>query len=181
MQVESVSCNNCGAPLEVGISTHYVTCGHCGSRLTIKRTGSSAFTETLEKLDQKADVMAEQLAELRYNAELERIDREWEQERQTFLTTDKRGNKHEPSTAGGIIGAIILIAFGLFFAITSGTMGAPALFPCAGVAFSGFGVFLMIAGPKRAGEFQRAKASYQRRRAAVTVDQFRLPGGREAS
>lgn len=181
MQVESVNCNKCGAPLEVSASTNYVTCSHCGSRLAIKRTGTSSFTETLEKLDQKTDAMAQQLAELRHHAELERIDREWELERQSFLSTDKQGNKHEPSAAGGIIGGIILIVFGLFFAISSGTMGAPGLFPCAGIAFAGFGVFLMIAGPKRAGEFQRAKEAYQRRRVSVTVEQFLVTDDRDAS
>jgi hypothetical protein len=180
MQVESVNCNNCGAPLEVGAATRFVTCAHCGTRLAVKRTASSAFTETLDRLDQKTDVMARQLAELRHHAELERIDREWEQERQGFLTTDKQGNKHEPTAAGGIIGGLILIVFGLFFAVSSGSMGAPGLFPCAGLAFVGFGVFLLIAGPKRAREYEQAKEAYRRRRAAVTVDQFHLTDDREA-
>lgn len=172
MPVESVSCNNCGAPLEVGPGTNYVTCGHCGSRLAVKRTGSSLYTEILEKLDQKTDAMARQLAELRYHAELERIDREWEQERQGFLTTDKRGNKHEPTTAGAILGGVILIGGGLFFAIVSGNIGAPFFFPLFGLAFAGVGVYLLVTGPARARQYQQAQAEYRRRRNAVTPEQF---------
>jgi DNA-directed RNA polymerase subunit RPC12/RpoP len=172
MQVESVSCNNCGAPLEVGAGTNYVTCGHCGSRLAVKRTGSSLYTELLEELDRKTDTMARHLAELRYHAELERIDREWEQQRQGFLTTDKRGNKHEPTTAGAILGGVVLIGGGLFFAIVSGNIGAPFFFPLFGLAFAGFGVYLLITGPAKAQEFQRAREAYDRRRAAVMPEQF---------
>lgn len=176
MRVESVSCNNCGAPLEVEAGTTSVTCGHCGSRLAVKRTGSSLYTELLEKIDQKTDAMARQLAELRHHAELERIDREWEQERQGFLTTDKRGNTHEPTTAGAILMGVILIGFGLFFAVTSGGIGAPFIFPLVGLGFAGFGVFMLVAGPAKAREYQRAQEAYRRRRAAVTPEQFLDPG-----
>jgi DNA-directed RNA polymerase subunit RPC12/RpoP len=177
MPVESVSCNNCGAPLEVSASTNYVTCGHCGSRLAIKRTASAVYTELLEKLDQKTDVMARQLAELRYHAELERLDREWEQQRRGFLTKDKHGNLHEPTTAGAVLGGVVMIGFGLFFAVASGGMGAPFLFPLVGLGFAGFGAYLLITGPVKAREFQKAQAEYHRRRAAVTVDQFLPPDG----
>jgi DNA-directed RNA polymerase subunit RPC12/RpoP len=172
MRVESVSCNNCGAPLEVGVGTNYVTCGHCGSRLAVKRTGSSAYTELLEEIDQKTDTMARHLAELRHHAELERIDREWEQERQGFLTADKHGNKHEPTTEGALLGGVVLIGFGLFFAITSGSMGAPFFFPLVGLGFAGYGVYLLVTGPAKAREFLRAREAYHRRRAEVTPDQF---------
>ena len=172
MRVESVSCNNCGAPLEVGAGTNYVTCGHCGSRLAVRRTGSSAYTELLEEIDQKTDVMARQLAELRHHAELERIDREWEQERRGFLTTDKRGNTHEPTTAGAILVGVVFVGFGLFFAVTSWNMRAPCLFPVVGLGFAGLGAYFVIAGPAKAKEYQRAQEAYRRRRAAVTPDQF---------
>jgi DNA-directed RNA polymerase subunit RPC12/RpoP len=172
VQIDSVSCNNCGAPLEVGAGTNYVTCGHCGSRLAVKRTGSSVYTELLEKIDQKTDAMARQLAELRHHAELERIDREWEQERQGFLTTDKHGNTHEPTTAGAILMGVLLIGFGLFFAVTSGGIGAPFIFPLVGLGFAGFGVYLLVTGPAQAREFQRAQEAFHRRRAAVTPEQF---------
>ncbi|HET6573820.1 MAG TPA: hypothetical protein VFG68_09480 [Fimbriiglobus sp.] len=172
MPVESVSCNNCGAPLEVGPWTNYVTCGHCGSRLVVKRTGSSLYTEILEEIDRKTDAMARQLAELRYNAELERIDREWEHERQGFLSTDKHGNKHEPNTFVAIFFGVVLIGFGLFFAVTAGSIGAPFFVPLFGLAFSGFGVYILVTGPAKAREFQLAREAYHRRRNSLTPEQY---------
>jgi DNA-directed RNA polymerase subunit RPC12/RpoP len=172
MQVETVACNNCGAPLEVGLGTNYVTCAHCGSRLTVKRAPTSVYTELLEKLDHKTDAMARQLAQIAYQNELWRIDREWEQEREGYLTTDKRGNKSEPTTAGALFGGVILIGFGLFSAVTAGSIGAPFIFPLAGLLFAGFGVYLLLFGPARARQFQQAREAYRRRRAAVTADRF---------
>ena len=67
---------------------------------------------------------------------------------------------------------VILIGFGLFFAVTSGGIGAPFIFPLVGLGFAGFGVFMLIAGPAKAREFQRAQEAYRRRRAAVTPEQF---------
>jgi hypothetical protein len=176
MQIESVSCNNCGAPLDVGARTNFVTCGQCGSRLAIKRTESSLYTELLGKIDQKTDTMARHLAELRYHAELEKLDREWEQEKQGFLTTDKSGNKHEPTIASAILGGVICIGFGLFFAVVSSNIQAPFIFPVVGLGFAGFGVFLLIAGPSRAREYQRAQEAYRRRRDGLTPEQFHDPG-----
>ena len=49
MELISVSCNHCGAPLEVPPGANYVTCAHCGSRLAVKRTGSAVYTELLER------------------------------------------------------------------------------------------------------------------------------------
>ncbi len=183
MQIESVNCNSCGAPLEVGATTKFVTCVHCGSRLAIKRTASSAFTETLEKLDQKTDAMAQQLAELRFHAELEKIDREWEQERQSFLTTDKQGGKHEPNAAAGMIGGAIAAGFGLIWTIAAFSMttvfsdggGAPVIFNCFplfGLLFIGMGIWMFIKAPSAAANYDKAKADYRRRREALSLDQF---------
>ena len=41
VKVDSVACNHCGAPLQVGSGTRFVTCAHCGSQLEVHRTGSS--------------------------------------------------------------------------------------------------------------------------------------------
>lgn len=172
MRVEAVSCNKCGAPLEVGAGTNFVTCAHCGSRLAVKRTGSSLFTEMMEQLDQKTDAMARQLAELRHHAELERIDREWEQERRQYLTTTKDGQTHEPNAIGAVVMGVVVIGFGLLFSVTSGSMGAPFFFPVVGLFFCGLGVYLIVMGPKQAQRFRAAQEAYRRRRAAVSVEQF---------
>lgn len=164
MELTSVNCNNCGAPLEVAAGTNFVTCGHCGSRLAVKRTGSSAYTELLEKLDQKTDAMAEQLAEIVRQNELERIDREWEREQQRYMITTKHGARHEPNAVGGMVMAVVMAVFGVFWIGFTASMGAPGFFPAFGVIFIivaiGSGVWQM----NKASEYEAAKTAYQRRR-----------------
>jgi hypothetical protein len=190
VEVLSVACNNCGAPLEVAPATNFVTCKHCGSQLAIRRTGSSLYTELLEKLDRRTEGMSDQLAEIAYRAELERIDREWDEERRAYLVRDKHGNTHEPNALGAKISAAIAIVFGLFFSAVScnmvGPMGdgpglAAGVVPLFGLAMAGYGVYLLVGGSDRARRYEAARKAYQQRRQEVTVDQFRHrdegPGG----
>jgi hypothetical protein len=51
-------------------------------------------------------------------------------------------------------------------------MGAPFFLPLVGLGFAGYGVYLLVTGPAKAREFQRAREAYHRRRAEVTPDQF---------
>jgi DNA-directed RNA polymerase subunit RPC12/RpoP len=51
MQLESITCNHCGAPLDVPDAANFVKCNHCDSRLAIKRTQSTTYTEELAGLD----------------------------------------------------------------------------------------------------------------------------------
>jgi DNA-directed RNA polymerase subunit RPC12/RpoP len=167
VEITSVNCNNCGAPLEVAPGTNFVTCQHCGSRLAVKRTGSSAYTELLEKLDQKTDVMAEQLAELVRQNEVERIDREWEQERQQYMISGKDGHKHEPNAVGGVVMAVVMSGFGLFWMIGAASAGAPGPFPLFGLLFIGAAIFFGYKSVTASTQLADAKARYERRRRAA--------------
>ena len=80
MPVVSVSCNHCGAPLEVAESPRFVTCRHCGSRLKIEHGQGAAYTEVLEELQATQREMADDIETLRLQNELERVDREWSDE-----------------------------------------------------------------------------------------------------
>ena len=61
-KILGVNCNHCGATLEVDAQTRFVTCGYCHSRLAIQRTGSSVFTEVLEKFEHETGQIAGNLA-----------------------------------------------------------------------------------------------------------------------
>ena len=50
MKILSLTCNHCGAPLEVPAKARFVTCTFCSSRLKITQEGNAAFTELLETL-----------------------------------------------------------------------------------------------------------------------------------
>ena len=51
--------------------------------------------------------LSDQLAEVRYQNELTRIDREWEIARQQYLVADRYGHRHVPTVGMGIGTAVI--------------------------------------------------------------------------
>src|SRR5262245_17968658 len=97
--------------------------------------------------DAVAGKLGEQLSEVRYQNELERIDREWAIEKEKYTVADKHGRRHIPTTGAGIATAAIGGVFGLFwtimaFGITSGAPGegpfqlAKVFFPLFGIVFT---------------------------------------------
>ena len=166
MEIVSVNCNSCGAPLDVGAGTKFATCIHCGARLAIKRGESAAYTEILENLDRKTDAIAEQLAEITRQNELERIDREWDQEREKYLTTHKNGSRTEPSASGGIVMAAIAGTLGLIWTGMAFSMGAGG-FALFGLVIAGFAVFIGINMVNAATKYEAAQTRYRKRRASV--------------
>src|SRR5438045_5577549 len=154
MEVQTLSCNNCGAPIDVPPQANFATCAHCGSRLAVRRTDSVAYTEVLGRIDKTTSHMSEDLQTLRQESELERIDREWQIEREQFMQRGRDGSSSVPSNSGtvvAVIGAVGAIVFALFwiamassivgFGFATGFGGGPfnlaACFPL-------FGVFLII-------------------------------------
>ncbi len=125
MDLMPVTCNNCGAALQVPESARFVTCRYCHSQLQINRTESSITTEVLQRIDQKTTAMADDLHALRRDAEIERLDREWKQKRDSYLIRGKNGNVSTPTVSGGIIGAIVMGAFGIFWTIMAYNITAP--------------------------------------------------------
>lgn len=177
MQATSVSCNHCGAALDVGPGARFATCGYCGSRLEIHRTVSAVYTEVLDRLDQRTEQIAEDVDALRRHAELEALDREWQLRREGMMTKGKDGKLHRPTAAVGLIGAVVMGAFGLLWTIVAGGiagtasgMGAPSVFmvfPLFGVVFIVAAVGTGISTVVKAGEYQRAEEAYQKRRAEL--------------
>lgn len=98
MSTLPVNCNRCGSAVNVGPDTRYVTCSHCRTPLVVVRTATSVFTDRAAR-----------------QKELERIDREWEEEKQQHHTwSDKNGGRRtndellEPAI---IISGIVGLAF----------------------------------------------------------------------
>src|SRR4051794_21535805 len=134
--------------------------------------------------DAVAEKLGEQLAETRYQNELERIDREWQIEREKYMVPDRFGRRHVPTVGGGLTGAVVIGVFGVFWTIMafSITSGAPdegpfglvkVFFPLFGVVFTVFGVYMGIQAAGKAEAYNRAFAAYQARRAGVKREDFR--------
>lgn len=155
MKLISLSCNHCGAPLEVPEKAKFVTCGFCDARLQIAHTGSSYYTEVMEAVDD----IREDVAALKRHAELERLDREWEQRRAELSVTDKHGRIHRPDSIGMTVGGIGAAAFGVVWTVIAGAMFPPmALF---GIIFVAVAVVSVVRTRGKAAEYQQAYAQYQ--------------------
>jgi hypothetical protein len=139
--------------------------------------------------------LTEQLAEVRYQNELARIDREWEIEREQYMMTDKYGNRQVPTPGMSLVMAVVIGIFGIgwtimAFSITSsgpqegGFEVFSCLFPLFGIVFTCVGIGVGINAYAKAQKYQEALAAYQRRRAQVRPGQFdaqpeRDPGPRD--
>lgn len=132
METLSVRCNHCGAPLQIGNGTRFVTCQFCQSNLEVKRTDGSVFTEEVVKIAENTGRMAESLEVIELQNEIERLDREWARKEAGYISHGKN-RPHWPSSS------LFGLAFGIFFACV-----------CFGMAFvmsniAGMGVFAIVA------------------------------------
>jgi hypothetical protein len=166
MKLETLRCNHCGGPLTVPESANFVTCNHCHSQLAIRRTDSTTFTEELGEIKSNQKQMMDQLAQLERQNRIEQVDREWERERENYLTTDKNGRRSAPSEAGAILGGVIAVGFGIFWTMMASSMNAGPM-PIFGLLFICFGIGVAIYGYNKAKDYRAAQRRYQRRRSEV--------------
>jgi hypothetical protein len=167
MGTQAVSCNNCGAPLEVGEQTRYATCAFCGSQLGIHRSGNAVYSEVLERISRDTADIADDVEVIRLQNELERLDREWLLEREQHMMRGKHGRTYRPSRAGGVVAAVVMGGFGVLWTGLAVSMGAPFFFPLFGLVFIGFAVFVCISSVTKAGAYARGEQTYQARRDEV--------------
>jgi hypothetical protein len=169
-QVISVSCNHCGAPLDLPPGTHYATCQHCGAKLQVHMSGGAAYTELLESIDTRTKQIAEDVEAIRKQGEIERLDREWARHRALYLVQDRRGNVAMPGSAGSLIGAGSAAVGGVIWTIFVASIGAPWFFCLFGVVFIIIAVAGGMNGMMKASQYEQALRRYeaQRRRIAAS-------------
>ena len=162
MKLLALSCNHCGAPMEVPPKTKFVTCDYCQSRLAVHRSGGAAYTEVLEALDERTQQIAEDVEIIKLQNKLERLDREWMDNRAELMIRGKDGQLRVPDKAGSSVMVALVVAFGVVWTIVAGAMFAPmAIF---GLIFIAFAVWGGISGFQKAEDYQRRQRSYQTRR-----------------
>jgi DNA-directed RNA polymerase subunit RPC12/RpoP len=171
MEMISVRCNHCGAPLEVGDQTRFVTCQFCHSQLEVKRTDSTVFTEEIREIAQTTKRMTGQLEVIELQNEIERLDREWMAANP--VSFDKHGR---PISQPGPVGSIIGLVFAVIFAIVCfsmagavGSIGGGGLFSVVPVGMGIFAIGAAILGMVKSGNHQTAREDYERRRAGLVA------------
>lgn len=174
MRLEELTCNSCGAPLEVPETANFVTCNHCSKQLAVRRTEDVTYTETLGRLAQQTEELTERLDDLSSHHQVEALDREWELEREKYMITHKNGSRDIPTEGGAIGNGVVATVFGAIW--TSMTLGMPSqmpgavrvLFPLIGVMIIVGGIFASISTYQNAEKYRNAERRYRSRREDLT-------------
>ncbi|HET6249931.1 MAG TPA: hypothetical protein VFE47_19735 [Tepidisphaeraceae bacterium] len=167
IQVLSITCDHCGAPLEVPPGTRFVTCRYCNSRLEIHQNGGAAYTEVLEAIDERTQHIAEDVETIKLQNQLNQLDREWMVDRENYAIRNKQGHSLPPTTGGGagaIFGLVFASVFIVIWIIASASMGAPFFFPLFGVGMLVMIFIGVISSLKKTGDYRNALGVYERRR-----------------
>ena len=159
IQLESINCGNCGAPLQIPETAQFVTCNHCKSSLAVKRMESITLTEKLEQTSERLDETEKKLAELVYRNELSEETRRWERQRESLMVTDKHGNKSKPSAIAGA--AVFAVTLVMAVLIGQGIGFGAFLFPL-------FGIAAFLHSLKKQQEYEAAYRRHKRRRREIT-------------
>jgi DNA-directed RNA polymerase subunit RPC12/RpoP len=129
MELETLSCNNCGAPLDVPLAANYVTCAHCGSRLVVQRSASVHYTEVLERLEQldsRTHNVETELLVIRLEKAIEELDDSWRVQSRKFAAIDKNGSASMPASGDFyyyiVLAIIAVVASPFVFAYASSAM-----------------------------------------------------------
>lgn len=155
MELETVNCGNCGAPLKIPETVDFVTCNHCKSSLAVKRMETVTLTEKLEQTEERLDRAEAHLAQLVYQNRCEGERRRWERESKQHMIKDKHGNMHVPSTAGGAVIMVIMFVMSFFF--FASPMPPIGLIPI----FIGVGGFFYTM--KKSEDYRRAHRAHRKR------------------
>lgn len=184
-KVLSLSCNHCGASLDVPEGTRFLTCSYCSSKLQIEHSGGSYYTSVLEQMQKHAEAVASDLETIKLQNELERVDREWALQRDTFLVHRKGGIVAEPDQGLPALKAILVVmtvitivinVIALAILLLAWLFGGTASLIFAPISLFGMVAFWMPplilylayrSAVDRAGRFRQAQAAYMARRENV--------------
>jgi hypothetical protein len=177
VKVLTLTCNQCGAPLEVPAKTRSLTCTFCASQLEVHRSGGAAYTEVLKPLQQRTDQVAEDMETVKLTLELEKLDRRWMQKRKSLVLQNGQVPTKDRALFAlwipAIIG-IVGISVALGIAITSAddtalSTGIP-VFIFWGIGPIVLGVSLHAFLSQKAEAYKLAKQRYDRRRRELLQD-----------
>ena len=109
---------------------------------------------------------SQDIAALRFEHELARLDREWEMEREQYMVVGRRGHRSVPTPGQAIAG----IVFSCVWTLVSATFFFwTIIFPLFGI----YAIVMSIQGYQKAVAYQGAYASFQKRRAEFIASRRR--------
>jgi hypothetical protein len=167
MTTRKVCCQGCGADLQIDEGIRFVTCNYCNARLEVVHDATVTHTRLLDQIEKTTRQMAGNLKVIELQNDLERLDREWQIEREGWMVRNKDGSTSEPGAVSSIIGGIIAIGFGIFWIIMTSSVGAPGIFSLFGLVFIGAAIFGMVGASNKASGYNSAVQVYEQRRRSL--------------
>jgi hypothetical protein len=111
--------------------------------------------------------MAAHFDALKVQSDLERLEREWEVEREQYMLRSKYGQRYVPTRAMSIVVGVVMASFGIFWTTASAQGSGSAYMSILGIipilAGIGFGIY----SHSKAVEYEQAFSRYQRRRSRL--------------
>jgi hypothetical protein len=164
--------------LQVAAATRFVVCQFCGSSLEVRRTESAVFTQEVAEIAENTKRMAGRLEAIEIQNELERLDREWEEQKAALVWHGRAGGKKHSTNPLYGLGAAIFLAGAATGALVFGSQGVLTGGIRVTMAVMGFlAVCSLILLWSKAPKARAARESYRRRRAEV---EGRLEAARKA-
>lgn len=187
MSVDRVSCSLCGEQLQVPDTTRYVTCGQCRTSLVVRRSGSSIYTEPVAAASTAPPASRTTSPDLRdlqrqqevnrLENELNRLDIDWEKEKEEYKVSGRYGHRYLPKKGTSAAGGVLVTMFGIFWTIFAFGVttrftwqyaerdhGPPLifdmLFPLFGVVFVISGIMWSVNAYRKAEAYEQAEQRY---------------------
>ena len=139
--------------------------GH--ARLEVVHDSTVTHTRQLDKIEKTTDQLANKVKILELQNDLEQLDREWDNRRQTLLVRNKNGNVSAPSMAASILVGVIFLIVGIFVMRTQSPDGRFTAFPLFGLVIIGIAIFTMVSGTMKASTYREEQGAYESRRRAL--------------
>jgi hypothetical protein len=105
----SVSCQNCGAPLDVAEGVRFITCGHCATRLEIVRENSHVYSRLMEAISDVSD----RLKAIELQNQIELLDRDYLGFCEKQYGRDKDGSLSEGNSFAAFLFGLVLLVAGI--------------------------------------------------------------------
>ena len=166
MKITKVCCQGCGADLQVDETIRFATCNYCHARLEIVHDPRVTHTRLLEEIALNTGRSADRLHVLELQNDLERLEREWENEQARHLIFTGEGRRKALPTEfdnyalGAIMGAVGIVALPLSFFIGEWA-------PMWAMVLIASSLCLLYYSQKRATAYKKAEAAYKGRRYSV--------------
>jgi hypothetical protein len=185
MKLLTLTCQHCGAPLEVPARTTQFKCLYCGSRLHVLWADSVAHAEAIEAAQTSRLIKTPE--QFKVEEEIALLDHVWDTIRQRFMVRDNDNQLSVPDRDN----IRLTGAFGVLLGVAALVMGAAVVWapgsPGSGNALVGylmplFGVLLIIAivawcrhAWKKADDFEVHQHAYQSERQRLLAELEQLP------